>query len=72
MEMVLHIGQMKSGTTCLQRILANKRVSLRNAGWRYLGSNGKISSTQYTACAVKISFGSAQSKANGLGCLELW
>lgn len=49
-ELVLHVGQMKSGTTYLQRILAKNRVTLRQAGWNYPGKRENHQHAIYGLC----------------------
>jgi len=54
MELVLHVGQMKSGTTYLQKILANNRILLRSAGWNYPGQRENQQHAVYGLCGEDI------------------
>jgi len=54
MELVLHIGQMKSGTTYIQRVLANNRDSLRTVGWTYPGRRENQQHAVYGLCGRDI------------------
>lgn len=53
-KLVLHIGQMKSGTTYLQNILSGSRGTLLENGWLYPGKNVNHQHETYGICGKDI------------------
>ncbi|MBD3896231.1 hypothetical protein IEI94_10255 [Halomonas sp. ML-15] len=54
MKKVLHIGQMKSGTTYIQNILCNNRKELSESGWMYPGDTLNQQHACYGICGNDI------------------
>ena len=54
MDLTLHVGQMKSGTTYVQRVLANNRDLLCANGWTYPGRRENQQHAVYGLCGHDI------------------
>ncbi|WP_155829113.1 hypothetical protein [Halomonas huangheensis] len=67
MKKVLHVGQMKSGTTYVQNVLFENRKALKKEGWLYPGKLMNQQHACYGLCGTDIYWADNEKKWRDLG-----